>query len=433
MAVVGKPMSFSVDVLSETRTFTLGGSWPGFGSAVVTHDVTADGCLDLLVGAPASNQVHLITGSPTGPGTGPSAIIQFAGKAGDAFGTSIAAERVPATGMTPERLRVWVGAPGADVGGVVDAGAVVYYTVSSDLRVSAPRVFTQNSPGVPGDAERGDRFGQVLAPLRSGVAVGVPGEDVGTKVDAGALWVLPAPAASPVGPGPYAVSQDSPGIPGGAEPGDAFAAALDMNRWFEGLDPVPGGESGLWVGVPGEDVGSLRDAGLVHQLKVGKTAATSLLVRTQDSPGVAGAAERGDRFGSSLLGGPGDFDDDEQCHGTAVMIGVPGEDLGSVVDAGAVNVGDGVGTTGCPVKSREWIMHLGTLARAGDRLGASLGFGGVGAPGGDVGSAIDAGFVVSSVYSPYKVWTEHPAFAGNRFGSVLAKEAYDPGPPLIQN
>jgi FG-GAP repeat protein len=57
-----------------------------------------------------------------------------------------------------------VGASGADVGSVQNAGAVVVlYGSSSGVSAAKKTVVTQNSTGVPGTAEYGDRFGNSLA------------------------------------------------------------------------------------------------------------------------------------------------------------------------------------------------------------------------------------------------------------------------------
>jgi hypothetical protein len=90
------------------------------------------------------------------------------------------------------------------------------------------------------------------------------------------------------------------------------------------------------VGVPGEDVGTIVDAGAVNVIygsPRGLTAAGNQLW-TQDSQGIKDLAEaEGERFGAALAaanfgeGSPADL-----------AVGVPGEDVGTIVDAGAVNV-----------------------------------------------------------------------------------------------
>src|SRR5207244_878833 len=67
------------------------------------------------------------------------------------------------------------------------------------VNFSRPRSLSQGSPGVPGTPEAGDRFGAAVAPgpgtptcdqvgrVSSYLAIGVPGEDLGGRRDAGAV------------------------------------------------------------------------------------------------------------------------------------------------------------------------------------------------------------------------------------------------------
>ncbi|MGA5894692.1 VCBS repeat-containing protein [Streptomyces venetus] len=88
-------------------------------------------------------------------------------------------------------------APYAPVGGKMDAGAVVV-TYGSANGISAARrtVLTQDTAGIPGTAEEGDRFGKALA---SGdlnadgyadLVIGSTGEDVGSDADGGSVTVV---------------------------------------------------------------------------------------------------------------------------------------------------------------------------------------------------------------------------------------------------
>lgn len=99
----------------------------------------------------------------------------------------------------------------------------------------------------------------------------------------------------------------------------------------------------LAIGAPGWDIGSQRDAGWVG-FQVAYDGVNVELEVTQDSPGIPGAAESGDRFGAAvslgyLLGDRGTVD---------AAVGVPGEDIGSATDAGSVQLFSGNGSSLAP-------------------------------------------------------------------------------------
>ncbi|MEV0648281.1 FG-GAP repeat protein [Phytomonospora sp. NPDC050363] len=152
------------------------------------------------------------------------------------------------------------------------------------------QVLSQNTPGVPGSAETGDFFGRTYASADFNgdgcdeLIVGSPGEDD----EAGMVTIINGSPAGLVPSQSVAYTQNTPGVPGGSERLDRFGDSLAAGA-------TASGQAYLLVGSPGEALGSRAGAGSVHYLRGDKW-------RTfhQDTPGVAGAAERSDGFGGAL-------------------------------------------------------------------------------------------------------------------------------------
>jgi hypothetical protein len=197
------------------------------------------------------------------------------------------------------------------------------------------------------------------------LAVGVSSEDVGAIVDAGAVNVLYGSAGGLTGAGSQLFTQASAEVAGIAEAGDHFAhalAAADFNN---------DGFIDLAIGAPGEDT-AINGVGAVNVLYGGVdglSGAGSQLF-TQASPGMAGTAEDGDEFGQALAAG--DFDNDGIAD---LAVAVPGEDVGTVVDAGAVNMlygsASGLSGSGSQLFTQD-SPELPDTAEAGDLFGAAL-------------------------------------------------------------
>ncbi|WP_225821280.1 FG-GAP-like repeat-containing protein [Streptomyces naphthomycinicus] len=90
---------------------------------------------------------------------------------------------------------VATGLPGEDFDGLTDAGSVLVLRGSAKgLTGTGAKVFHQNTAGVPGAAEKGDRFGRATALVdgnadrKAGLVVGDPEENSGD----GAVWVFSA-------------------------------------------------------------------------------------------------------------------------------------------------------------------------------------------------------------------------------------------------
>jgi hypothetical protein len=160
------------------------------------------------------------------------------------------------------------------------------------------------------------------------LAIGVPDEDVGNVLDAGAVNVLYGTAAGLSADGNQLWHQDSPGILYAAEKGDRFGRALAAGD-FDG-----DGFADLAVGADYEDIGNVLAAGVVHVLygtAAGLSADGNQLWH-QDSPGMLNGAGVGDLFGYALAAG--DFDGDGIAD---LAIGVLLEDVNAGFD-GAVSV-----------------------------------------------------------------------------------------------
>ncbi|MFG2331394.1 FG-GAP-like repeat-containing protein [Streptomyces sp. NPDC048604] len=116
-----------------------------------------------------------------------------------------------------------------------------------------PTWWTQNSPGVPGASERGDGWGADLSVADTDgdgyadVAIGAPGEDIGTVADAGMVTVLRGNSRGLTATGAAAWTQDSPNVPGSVEKGDRFGGQVRL------VDPNRDGRFGLLAAAPGEN------------------------------------------------------------------------------------------------------------------------------------------------------------------------------------
>jgi hypothetical protein len=285
-----------------------------FGETLASGDFNDDGFTDLAIGAPnetvgtveGAGAVNVLFGSATGlTGTGSQLFTQGNTIRGgldtpfSRFGAALAAGDFDAEG--PKDLAI--GHTGNFPTVVEGAGAVIVLDGSAGGLVSPGQVFHQDSLGVGSSAEAGDSFGETLAvgdfndSGTEDLAVGVPFEDVGAVVDAGAVNVLYGrPATGLTGSNSQFFTQDSPGVGSSAEEFDEFGLAL------AGGDFNADVADDLAVGAPGESVGPVLVAGAVNALygSIGRLSGTGSQLFTQDSPGIGSTAEEFDQFGAAL-------------------------------------------------------------------------------------------------------------------------------------
>ncbi len=279
-----------------------------FGSSLGVGDFDGDEYLDLAIGIPGEDivtssniedagAVQILYGSENGltidnnnhqllhqnsPGV-PDHV-----EVGDHFGSSLTTGDFNNDGLSDLAIGVTGEEIGDDVA-IEDAGAVnILYGDYDGLALALEggnQIWWQDAPNIEGRSEEGDHFGAALAATdidRDGdddLIIGVPGEDIeeGDEViiNAGVVQVMqgsPKEGSSEEGSSTggltyvdnYLLYQDSPGIPGAAEPYDGFGRSLGVGNF----DLDPGGlivdttnGNDIIIGVPFEDIGTITDAG----------------------------------------------------------------------------------------------------------------------------------------------------------------------------
>jgi hypothetical protein len=321
---VGTPGENDVTVLygSQTGLITTGAAQfhgkqgaSGFGFALATGDFNGDGRDDLAVSAPyldnGGGAVTTMLGGATGLGAPQRWLNQSTSgvpgvdEIGDLFGLSLAAGDFTGDGVAD----LAVGVPLEDVGTAADAGSVTVLKGSktSGITTSGAQLWSQDSSGVPGIVEAQDHFGYALAAGdvtgdgKADLAVGVPGEDDDHVTDGGAADFLRGAGAGLTGTGALTLTQDTTGVPGAAERGDYLGEAIAVG------DVNGDGRADVILGVPGEDLPTASgknavNAGAADVLPGTASGPTGTAATgwSQDSPGVPGAVEAGDQFGSTV-------------------------------------------------------------------------------------------------------------------------------------
>ncbi|MCB9763601.1 MAG: FG-GAP repeat protein [Alphaproteobacteria bacterium] len=355
-----------------------------FGQATAFGDFNGDGYDDLIVGAPgdtvngqgSAGAINVLYGSASGVSTSGGALIteddtSGASEAGDDFGAALAVGDFDRDGYDD----LAVGVPGQDVGSKAGAGALrVFYGSATGLSAADEDAWNQDSSGVVSTASAGGAFGSALAvgdfdkDGYDDLAVSAPYDDVGGTPEAGLVVVFPGSSGGITASGDSRWHQDISGVQDVVEQGDHYGAALTAGDFDnDGYDD-------LAIGIPDEVIGGIA-SGKINVL-FGSDAGLSSAGNQdwhQDSVGVNGSNENGDRYGAALRAG--DFDRDGFMD---LAIGVPGDEINGKGGAGWVNVlfGSGAGLSSAP--DQGW--HQDTsgvmdVAEAGDAFGSALAVG----------------------------------------------------------
>ena len=374
-----------------------GGSRPEagdhFGWSLSINEITSNRREGLLVGSPHEDApgavdagiaqvIQLVPPGQAGAGRAVGVTLTQADaggqvEAGDEFGSSV----VLGDARGRDNGFSFVGAPGEDVDGVSDAGVINGLwggdsSTSPLPQLSAGKQVGQGTGNMPGVPQAGDRFGASLAiadlavnPFRHYLFTGAPGDEVDGQDGAGSVTVASledafyaqGPPGVPEAP-IQLLTQNSTDVPGTAEAGDAFGTSIATgNQWPASL------ACGPWeyaIGVPGEDIGRMRDAGGVNLFDSVSSSLRPVGWLDQNEPGL-GRAEVGDRFGATVAIRPTN---------DGLAVGAPGEDVGTALNAGAIGLADG--SMSAPTNLRTLTLDspgVPSSARYGDRLGSSMG------------------------------------------------------------
>ncbi|MGN9893300.1 hypothetical protein [Micromonospora sp. L31] len=364
-----------------------GGGCACFGMALAAGDFNGDRYDDLAIGdsdeVDAGNKSHaggvwVVPGSSSGlvfsstkHFNQSSAGVPGAAESQDRFGAALAAGDINGDG----REDLAVGAWGEAIGTKTEAGSVtVLYGGSTGLTATGAQFLQQDQAGVPGAAERNDKFGFSLAIGKvnnnryNDLVIGAPFENDGASWNGTGMvtlmWGSPTGVSSA---GATAVT--GAGILGSIGQAGTYA-------WYLGETLAIGDVNGDGLG---EVVAGAPSAQTPHiygglvAVFTGRTAGLSgsaVRVVTQRTAGVPGEPEDNDRFGASVA--TGDVTGDGRAD---VLVGSPGEEVGPTDEGGVVTLlkGSAAGITGSGAQAfdQNHPNIPGTVER-GDKFGASV-------------------------------------------------------------
>jgi hypothetical protein len=348
-----------------------------FGSALAAGDFNNDGNDDLAIGAigvnvlnhPNAGTVTVIRGTPSGiTGAGAVRLQQGLGgvpggpENGDRFGETLAAGDVNGD----QFVDLLVAAPGE---------AIAPSTSTDDgyialLRGSAQGITGGGSQSVNGTSGSHELLGASLATGDvngdgfADVVAGAPQFGTGASNSTGRVVVLRGAATGMSTARSTSFRMGTGGVPGPAAPNLEFGRDVSLG------DVTGDGRDELLASAPGRAGGGANQVGALVVLKgsaSGTTAVGAQLV-TQDSAGVSGVAETGDRFGNAIAR---DANNDGRAE---VVVAAPGETVNGLHAAGVVTalVGTPSGAQGVDApEATLGTLGLGTPA-ATDLFGRTL-------------------------------------------------------------